>query len=110
MRTSLLSLVLLVACSSAAPPLAQPAAPANKCAFVADHLLSLLTATAKDAPGEELDRVRTQFNQRCNEDAWSAEAQQCFLELTAKEDVDRCAAKLTEAQRAALNQPPEPPQ
>lgn len=76
--------------------------PENRCAHVADHLLSLMSATAQEAPPDELDRVRIQFKQRCERDGWSPAAQQCFLELAAKEEVDRCAAQLTEAQREAL--------
>lgn len=107
--TRALGLVLVAACSSKPPPPAQPVAPANKCTHVADHLLSLLTSAAKEAPTEELDRVRNMFHLRCRDDAWSAEAQQCFLALTAKEDVDRCAAQLTDEQRRALEQPPPEP-
>ncbi len=103
-----LALVLVAACSSKSPQPAQPVAPANRCAHVADHLLSLLSSSAQEAPAEELDRVRNMFNTRCRQDVWSAEAQQCFLALTVKEEVDRCAAQLTDVQRKALEQPPEP--
>jgi hypothetical protein len=101
-------LLLLVACGSPATPVAAPVAPppANQCARVADHLLSLMTDAAKDAPTEEVDRVRVAFQHRCDEDRWSLEAQHCFLELTSKADVDRCATRLTDAQRQALEQPP----
>ena len=104
---STLLLLALAACASKAAP-AKPAAPPNKCAFVADHLLSLLTATAKEAPADQLDQVRAMFNKRCTEDAWSAAAQDCFLALTAKEQVDTCASKLTQAQSEALNHPTSP--
>ena len=67
-----------------------------------------MTQTAMDAPTEELDRVRVAFKRRCDEDRWSAEAQRCLLELTDKADVDRCASRLTDEQRRALEQPPEP--
>lgn len=105
MRTEI-ALVALFACSGPADaPPTRPTPPPNKCAHVADHLLSLLTPTAREAPAEELDRVRAMFNRRCRDDGWSASAQECFLALRMKEDVDRCAAQLTDAQRAALNQP-----
>lgn len=90
---------------STPPP---PSAPESQCAQVADHLLSLMTATAKDAPTEELDRVRVAFKKRCDEDRWSVEAQRCFLELTDKAEVDRCATRLTDEQRRLLEQPPAP--
>lgn len=105
MRTSLL--VLLVACSSPATPEPAKPAPSNKCAFVADHLISLMTKTAQEAPAEEIDKVRAAFNTRCTDDGWSPAAQECFLALQAKEDVNRCAAQLTDAQRAALEAPPD---
>jgi len=106
MRTSWLAFVL-VACSGGGPaPVAKPAAPANKCAFVADHFISLLTKEAQEAPADEIDRLRAHFNRRCVDDGWSAEAQQCFLSLTAKEDINRCAEQLTETQRDAINAPP----
>lgn len=99
---------VVVACGSPTKPSPPPAPPApeNQCAQVADHLLSLMTATAKDAPTEELDRVRVAFKRRCDEDRWSPEAQHCFLELTDKAEVDRCATRLTDPQRRALEQPP----
>ena len=108
MRTELglvLGLATLLACGGSRTPPAPPPAPASKCAHVADHLLSLLTATARDATAEELDRVRAMFNTRCRDDGWSLSAQECFLALRVKEDVDRCAAQLTDTQRRALEQP-----
>jgi hypothetical protein len=109
MRTELAAvcIAVLVACGSGgtqAPVAATP--PPSKCAHVADHLLSLLTPTARDAPAEELDRVRTMFHMRCRDDGWSIAAQECFLALRAKDEVDRCAAQLSDTQRAALEQPP----
>jgi hypothetical protein len=98
-----IAVAALAACGSSAPAPATPKPAENRCAYVADHLLSLLSPEAQQAPTEELDRVRATFNTRCKDDGWSTAAQQCFLELTAKEDVDRCAAQLTEAQRAALD-------
>ena len=50
--------------------------------------------------------MRAGFLRHCNDDKWSAEAQQCFLDLRAKEDVNRCAALLTDEQLEALEQPP----
>jgi hypothetical protein len=94
MRTELAAvcIAVLAACGSGgtqAPVAATP--PPSKCAHVADHLLSLLTPTARDAPAEELDRVRAMFHTRCRDDGWSIAAQECFLALHAKDEVDRCA-------------------
>lgn len=104
MRTAALvstALLVVTACSSP-PPLRPPPRPPDDCARVADHLLSLMTDAAREAPVEELDRVRATFNRRCRQDGWSPKAQQCFLALAAKEEVDRCASLLTDAQRQAL--------
>jgi hypothetical protein len=107
----LLVQLFALACGSPPRPSTPPVAPApaNQCARVADHLLSLMTDAAKDAPTEEVDRVRVAFQRRCDEDRWSPEAQRCFLELASKADVDQCAARLTDAQRQALEKPPELP-
>jgi hypothetical protein len=101
------ALVAAAACSSSAPAAEEPAPKGpSSCARVADHLVSLLSDTARQAPAEELDRVRAGFNRHCQDDRWSADAQRCFLELTTKDEVDRCASVLTPAQRDALEQPP----
>jgi hypothetical protein len=101
-------LVLVAACGSSSPPPAAPVAqaPQNQCAKVADHLLSLMTDAAREAPAEELDRVRVAFLRHCEDDRWSSEAQRCFLALASKADVDRCATHLTDEQRQSLEQPP----
>lgn len=100
--------LLLLGCSGDPAPARSttPAAPASKCAHVADHLISLLSPTAQEAPVEEIDRVRIQFKARCEDDGWSLPAQECFLGLATREDVDRCAAQLTEAQLQALEAAP----
>jgi hypothetical protein len=108
-RVSFVALVLALmhfACSSPAKTETAKPAPTNKCAFVADHLITLMTKTAQEAPSEEIDKVRSFFNTRCTADAWSPAAQECFLALEAKEDVNNCAAQLTDEQRSALEQPP----
>jgi hypothetical protein len=104
--------VAFAACSSApARPPGPPPATTSKCAFVADHLLSLLTDEAKAAPTEVLDKVRMRFETRCKDDGWSVTAQDCFLGLASKNEVDKCASQLTEDQQKALEEPEskEPP-
>jgi len=65
-----------------------------------------MTDAAREAPAEELDRVRVAFLRHCEDDHWSPNAQSCFLDLADKADVDRCASHLTDEQRQALEQPP----
>jgi hypothetical protein len=107
MRRALILLVTACGSASTSTTPVAPAAPAPSCARVADHLLSLMSPTAKDAPTEEVDRVRVMFERRCTEDRWSTDAQRCFLDLADKAEVDRCASQLTDAQRHALEQPPD---
>jgi hypothetical protein len=88
---------VLVACSHPKPA-APPPAPPSKCARVADHLLSLMSPTAQE-PTETLDKMRTIFDTRCREDAWSPAAQDCFLAATSLADAaERCESLLTPEQ------------
>jgi hypothetical protein len=105
MRIPSLGLVVLVACSNGKGASTTPAPQgqtAGKCAQVADHLLSLMSDTARGAPTEDLDRMRNVFTARCEQDGWSAEAQQCFLGVTSLRHAVRCEDLLTESQMAAF--------
>jgi hypothetical protein len=97
----LLLLALVVGCSKPPPP-KPPAEPPSKCANVADHLLSLMSPTAQE-PTETLDKFRAMFNTRCREDAWSPEAQDCFLAATTLANAaEQCESKLTPEQTQAF--------
>lgn len=91
-----LLVLLLVACSHPKP--AAPPPPTPKCASVADHLLSLMNPTAQE-PTETLDKMRTIFETRCREDAWSPSAQDCFLAaVSLASAAERCESLLTREQ------------
>lgn len=87
----------LVACSSPAPKSPAPPAP-TKCPRVADHLLSLMSPMAQE-PTETLDKMRMIFDERCQKDAWSAAAQECFLAASSlAAAAEKCESLLTPEQ------------
>ncbi len=103
MRT-LLAAVLLVACHSDPPP-AAPVAPVSSCAKVADHLVTLMSAS-KHVAQDQLDPVRNMLTGHCNNDKWSAEIQQCALSAAAPEDLKNCQPLFTPEQEKALEADP----
>ena len=100
-------LLLLAACGG--PPTAadEPKPDTSKCPAVADHLVHLLSA-GKRSGGEPFmeaqDRIRRLVLERCRNDAWGLDAQQCFLQLATVEQTNDCAGFLTIDQREALAQ------
>lgn len=104
-----LCLTVLIACGGKAAPAEAPKGP-PPCERVADHLVGLLTADYRDRPAEErpteaIDRMTKMMIDVCTRGGWSADAQQCFLEVRALDDAaawDRCAGYLTVAQREEL--------
>jgi hypothetical protein len=95
MRTWIAALVL-TACHSAPPP-AAPVAPVSQCAKVSDHLVSLMTASQK-VDDTQLDPIRKVIAHHCDQDQWTAEAQQCLLAAASMADGEACKAKFTPAQ------------
>ncbi|HEY5946799.1 MAG TPA: hypothetical protein VIV40_14950 [Kofleriaceae bacterium] len=96
---------LAVACSQPKPqPAAQPHV--SVCAKVADHLVGLMSGATKHPP-EATDPLRRVVEQRCDKDAWSADTNQCLLELASLADGDRCQAKMTPAQIEAFQRDTE---
>ena len=53
-------------------------------------------------PTEQADGLRNLIRERCERDAWSAEATQCLIGMAKLEDVVPCANLLTDAQQDAL--------
>jgi len=98
-------IVAFVACQRAAAP--EPAAPKGptSCARAADSIvgamLDRLPANATP-PTEEADALRNLIRERCEHDAWSAEATQCLIAMKRLEDAEPCARLMTEDQQAAL--------
>jgi hypothetical protein len=94
-------LVVIAACSHSAPPPQSGANAPSTCDKVADHLVSLMSAKSV-ATDEELDPYRRVIATRCEQDLWTAKAQQCFLDTKTLQDGDACQAQLTETQQKAL--------
>lgn len=101
--------IVLVGCGSSAPP--PPVAPKGPtaCARAADSMvqtmldrLAAVRRGAQDEPTEAADALRNLIRERCEQDAWSAEATQCLIAMKTTDDGAACAAHMTEAQQAAL--------
>ena len=95
-----LALVLLVACSHSSPPPKSAAAP-SQCDQVADHLVSLISASSTADP-EQVDPWRKKIAQHCTQDLWTPKAQDCMLATKQLKDVDGCNSQLTQSQNEAL--------
>jgi hypothetical protein len=107
MRGALVALVLASgACSKPKPESPPPPRPTTKCPNVADHLVSLMSGAAKHPP-EAVDPLRRVIGTRCEEDRWSADAQQCLLDLASLADGARCQAMMTAAQVEAFQRDSE---
>ena len=97
-------IVALAACQHAEPAPAAPKQPAP-CARAAGNMVATMLARlpVSDAPPTEAaDGLRNLIRERCEHDAWSAEAMQCLIAMTRLEDAEPCAKLMTEAQQAAL--------
>jgi hypothetical protein len=111
MRRFLISLALAACSHSAAPATttttgaasgsATAEAPKSQCAQVADHLVGLMSAKSVATP-EQMDPFRKVIATRCDQDLWTAQAQQCFMGANSLDDADRCQPTLTQSQQDAL--------
>jgi hypothetical protein len=88
---------LVVACHGGGEPQKPKDRP---CATVAHHMLDLMTA--QDAPPETTKSINDLIVKRCEQDAWSPEAQQCLLAMKTIDDQAPCAEQMTVRQREAL--------
>ena len=105
--------VVLAACSHAAPPPAAPARQAgSSCDMVSDHLVGIMSASST-ATDEEMDPVRRVIARHCEQDLWTPQIQQCLLAAKTLQDSDHCESLLTPSQQDALSKekfgaPPPP--
>ncbi len=99
MKRILLLVLALGACGQSAEPKTAAMAP-KSCDNVADHVVSLMSASAKSP--EDVDPFRRIIAKRCSEDAWSADAQQCMLSIKSLDEGNACEKQLTEAQAKAF--------
>lgn len=96
--------VAMLACGGAPPPPAAPKGP-TACARASDNMVQTMLdrLSVKDPPPTELaDAIRNLIRERCERDAWSAEATQCLIAMQQQAEAGRCAELLTEQQQAAL--------
>jgi hypothetical protein len=92
----------LLGCHSAPPP-AEPAPPPPSCKGAAEHMVDELVAGKDPPPPDDIvnayiELIRT----RCEADAWSVPAQDCFMRIHSLADADTCGTLLTQAQQDAL--------
>lgn len=97
--------VALVACHHADAP--APVAPKGPtaCARASDSMVQAMLdlLSAKDTPPtEQADALRNLIRERCEHDAWSADATRCLIAMKQLEDAEPCAKLLTDEQQAAL--------
>jgi hypothetical protein len=97
--------IALAACAPAARP--APVAPQGPtaCARAADAMVQTMLdrlATRDAPPTEQADAFRNLIRERCEHDAWSAEATRCLIAMKTTDDAAPCAQLMTEEQQAAL--------
>ena len=95
----------LAACShdakQADPVAADKSPPPSKCAQVADHVVSIMASDGKATP-DQLAPFSKVISTRCDQDHWTAEAQDCLISIKNLDDGDKCEKQLTPDQAKAL--------
>lgn len=97
----------LVACGGGAATRSPqtPAKPTASCAKAADGMVGLLVANKDPKPPDDAtDKLRTLIKSRCEQDAWSVEAQRCFGDMKTVDDANVCGTLISDEQQAALVQ------
>jgi hypothetical protein len=97
--------VALVACHHPEAPVAVAPRGPTPCARAADSMVQTMLERLpkQDAPPtEEADALRNLIRERCEQDAWSADAARCLIAMKTTEDAAPCADLMTDAQQAAL--------
>jgi hypothetical protein len=92
-------------CSRADAPAPNPPTRPRACARAADSMVGALLARLpahEPPPTEHADALRNLIRERCERDAWSADATRCLIAIVRIADAGRCAELLTEDQQAAL--------
>src|SRR5829696_3057006 len=96
----------LAGCSKPKARQVAPAPQVSLCAKVADHLVELMSGATKHPP-EATDPLRRMIGERCEQDAWTADTQQCLLSLATLADGARCQQMMTQAQVEAFQRDSE---
>ena len=103
---ALLAIALLAACgggskSSSTTPKKAPVT----CATTADGMMAMMMEGKegnKERVEEAADGFKAIIRTRCEQDSWTAEAQQCLSTMKTRTDAERCSTMLTEEQQANL--------
>jgi hypothetical protein len=98
-----LALVLVTACGGSTPKPAPEVKGPSVCDRVADHEISLMSASQKAAP-EQLDPFRKLIARHCTDDHWPAQMHDCLLASATIAEGDACEKYLTPQQAQALEQ------
>ena len=103
-RSWIFDVVLGCGGSKQAQPTVVNTTPADpqSCARVADHVIDLMSADAKDAPPQSIKETHDMVLQHCDADKWSAELRRCVAGLSSREEGRRCEELMTDAQKNAL--------
>ncbi len=102
MRIALL--VLVLGCGGGSKKAAETPKEAPTCAAVADAMIALMLEGKEQTPKvkETTEGFTAIIRNRCDADAWSADAKQCLAGMTTRDDAERCSKLLTEEQQANL--------
>jgi len=94
-------LAILVACGGRQPaePTTTPAGKAA-CEDMATHVVGVLEPGGADR--DAVQAITAAVRERCVDDKWTQDAQQCFRGITAIADTEKCATLLTVDQRDAF--------
>jgi len=108
------SIVFLIACGGASPKPSTTGGPPSaaqgpSCGQVADHMMAMITADAKDAPQDAVDQLRIKLIEACEDTQWSLAARRCVMDAKVGTETRACEPMFTEAQRAAWGPPSAPP-
>ena len=71
------------------------------CGDVADAMIGMMLQD-KEPPKATIDGFKTIIRNRCEQDAWTADARQCLATMKSASDAERCSNLLTEEQQAKL--------
>lgn len=103
LRAGLLVVASLWGCGGAPAPAAAPAAPVATCATAAENTVASMVEILEPAPpAADIKKYVDLIRERCEQDAWPAEAVQCMTAIEQRDDAERCEPLLTDAQKDAL--------
>jgi hypothetical protein len=101
-----LVVVALAACSHPEPATTPKPVAVSPCKRAADQIIDLLAMQAQERGRQigpdQYKEMSDSLVERCEQDKWSAEAQQCATAAKTPDDFGKCEDRFTQAQRDAL--------